>query len=185
MVLSTNRPSSESAGRDSNCTSRPYRAGRRRPATVSSVPADAATWALRAVRRPAQARLRGQRPISRGRRLLRRTGRRLRRRRGRLLAWFRVAPPAGRRGAFLACGFGADGQHSRTAARGRVHRPCPASAAASALRRGDRPATAAAESRRRDPRARARGRARAATVRGRASASRASPHSASCRETTS
>ena len=42
MVLSTSRPNPESAGRDSNWTSRPYRAGRRRPPTMSSVPADAA-----------------------------------------------------------------------------------------------------------------------------------------------
>src|SRR5204863_10190494 len=45
MVLSTNRPGSESPGRDSNCTNKPYRAGRRRPVTVSSAPADAATCA--------------------------------------------------------------------------------------------------------------------------------------------
>ena len=34
IVLSTSRANSRSAGRDSNCTRRPYLAGRRRPATV-------------------------------------------------------------------------------------------------------------------------------------------------------
>jgi hypothetical protein len=36
IALSTSRPSSGSPGLDSKCTSSPYRAGRRRPATVST-----------------------------------------------------------------------------------------------------------------------------------------------------
>ena len=72
----------------------------------------------------------------------------------------------------------------RKAAPGTRSSPGPAAAIASAHRRGDRPATAAAESRPPDLRARARGPARAAP-RGRASASRAVPHAASCRDTTS
>ena len=95
----------------------------------------------------------GQRLISRGRHLLRRTGRP---RSGSGRPW--VIPPRRPPRASIPLhrlGNSYRRAHWRTATLAHVHRPCPASAAASALRRGDRPATAAAGSRRRDLRARA------------------------------